>query len=105
MEKKNYKHFWTLPKLGDAVDARPAAIAILDRNRLAVATYRSHLYLLDIETRSLNQWSEQYGYPIKEKKWTEDSLCDRGYPLRLIPQQNGNLIMVSLHPIHVCFAP
>ena len=103
--KKNYKHFWTLPKLGDAVDARPAAIAILDRNRLAVATYRSHLYLLDIETRSLNQWSEQYGYPIKEKKWTEDSLCDRGYPLRLIPQQNGNLIMVSLHSIYVCFAP
>ncbi len=92
-----YEHFWTLPSLGGGADARPAAIAMVDGGKLAVATYRSHLYLLDIETRSLNEWSEQYGFPIREKKWTEDSLCDRGYPLRLIPRQNGSLVMVRMN--------
>jgi U3 small nucleolar RNA-associated protein 4 len=95
--KASYEHFWTLPSLGGAADARPAAVALLGGNRLAVSTYRSHVYVLDIETRSLNEWSEQYGFPIKEKKWTEDSLCGRGYPLRLIPQQNGRLVMVRMH--------
>jgi len=93
--KASYEHFWTLPNLGGGADARPAAVALLDGKRVAVATYRSHLYLLDIETRSLNEWSEQYGFPIREKKWTKDSLCGRGYPLRLIPQQNGRLVMAS----------
>lgn len=93
--KASYEHFWTMPNLGGWADARPAAVALLDKKRLAVATYRSHLYLLDIETRSLNKWSEQYGFPIREKKWTEDSLCGRGYPLRLMPQQNGRLVMAS----------
>lgn len=92
-----YEHFWTLPSLGGGADARPAAITLIEGRKLAIATYRSHLYLLDIETRSLNQWSEQYGFPIREKKWTEDSLCDRGYPLRLIPQQNGNVVMVCMN--------
>jgi len=91
-----YEHYWTLPSLGGGTDARPAAVTVLDGNRLAVATYRSHLYIFDIETKSLNKWSEQYGFPIKDKKWTEDSLCGRGYPLRLIPQQNGRLIMVRI---------
>lgn len=91
----SYEHFWTLPSLGGGSDARPAAVTLIDGKRLAVATYRSHLYLLDIETRSLNEWSEQYGFPIREKKWTEDSLCGRGYPLRLMPQQNGRLVMAS----------
>ena len=92
-----YEHFWTLPSLGGGADARPAAIALIDGKRLVIATYRSHLYLLDIETRSLNEWSEQYGFPIREKKWTEDPLCGRGYPLRLIPQENGRLVMVCIH--------
>ena len=92
----SFEHFWTLPSLGGGADARPAAVTLIDGKKLAVATYRSHLYLLDIETRSLNQWSEQYGFPIREKKWTEDLLCGRGYPLRLIPQENGRLIMVRI---------
>ena len=91
-----FEHFWTLPSLGGGVDDRPAAVALLDKKRLAVATYRSHLYVLDIETRSLNEWSKQYGFPIRKKKWTEDSLCGRGYPLRLLPQQNGRIVMVRL---------
>ena len=99
--KASYEHFWTLPNLGGGADARPAAVALLDKKRLAVATYRSHLYLLDIETRSLNKWSEQYGFPIREKKWTEDSLCGRGYPLRLMPQQNGRLVMVRIHSFSI----
>lgn len=96
-KKASYEHFWTLPSLGGGADARPAAVALLDGKRLAVATYRSHLYLLDLETQSLNEWSEQYGFPIREKKWTEDSLCGRGYPLRLIPLQDGRLVMVGFH--------
>ena len=98
-----YEHFWTLPSLGGWSDARPAAVTLLDGKRLAVATYRSHLYLLDIETRSLNEWSEQYGFPIREKKWTEDSLCGRGYPLRLMPQKNGRLVMVRTHSFCIFF--
>ncbi len=96
----SFEHFWTLPSLGGGADARPAAVTLIDGKKLAIATYRSHLYLLDIETRSLNEWSEQYGFPIREKKWTEDLLCGRGYPLRLIPQENGRLIMVRIEFIH-----
>lgn len=91
----SFEHFWTLPSLGGGSDARPAAVTLVDGKKLAIATYRSHLYLLDIETRSLNEWSEQYGFPIRENKWTENSLCGRGYPLRLIPQDNGRLVMTS----------
>jgi len=90
-----YEHFWTLPNLGGGTDARPAAVTLLDGNKLAVATYRSQLYLFDIETRSLNKWSEQYGFPLKDRKWSEDSLCGRGYPVRLIPLPNDRLIMAS----------
>lgn len=93
--KASFEHFWTLPSLGGDAGDRPAAVTLLDKKRLAVATYRSHLYVLDIETRSLNKWSEQYGFPIRKKKWTVDSLCGRGYPLRLLPQQNDRLIMTS----------
>jgi hypothetical protein len=94
--KALYEHYWTLPSLGSANDSRPAAIAIVDGNKLAVATYQSHLYLFDIESKSLNEWSEQNGFPIKDNKWTDNSLCGRGYPLRLIPlqQQKDRIIMV-----------
>lgn len=93
-KKRPYNHYWTLPSLGSGNHARPAAVALLDGNRLVVATYRSQLYVFDMDTKSLNEWSEKYGFPIKDKKWTEDSLCGRGYPLRLIPHENGRLIMV-----------
>mmetsp|Transcript_23727 Transcript_23727/g.51872 ORF Transcript_23727/g.51872 Transcript_23727/m.51872 type:complete len:496 (+) Transcript_23727:1160-2647(+) len=95
--QKSFQHFWTLPSLGAAtdIDARPAAVTLLDGNKLAVATYRSHLYVFDIETKSLNEWSERNGFPIKDRKWTEDSLCGRGYPVRLIPQSNGRLVLAS----------
>ena len=95
-KKSLYEHYWTLPSLGSANDSRPAAIAIVDGNKLAVATYQSHLYLFDIESKSLNEWSEQNGFPIKDNKWTGNSLCGRGYPLRLIPlqQQKDRIIMV-----------
>ncbi|VEU40989.1 unnamed protein product [Pseudo-nitzschia multistriata] len=94
-KNRPFEHFWTLPSLGGGTDARPAAVTLLDGNKLAVATYRSHLYLFDIETKSLNEWSEKYGFPLKDSKWTEDALCDRGYPVRLIPRQNGRLVLVS----------
>lgn len=94
-KQEPYEHFWTLPSLGGGTDSRPAAVTLLDGNKLAVATYRSHLYLFDIETKSLNKWSEHYGFPLKERKWTEDSLCGRGYPTRLIPLPNDRLIIAS----------
>jgi len=100
--KAHYEHYWTLPSLGGSSNgnddsSRPAAIAIVDGNKLAVATYRSHIYLFNIESKSLNEWSEQHGFPIKDNKWTDDLLCDKGYPLRLIPikDQKDRLIMTS----------
>jgi len=95
-----FEHYWSLPSLGNGTDAsRPAAITMMNGNKLAVATYRSHVYLFDIDSKKLNTWSEQLGYPVTDNKWTEDSLCGRGYPLRLIPLKeqtdDSRLIMAS----------
>ena len=101
-----FEHYWSLPSLGNGSDSsRPAAITMMNGNKLAVATYRSHVYLFDIDSKKLNTWSEQLGYPVTDNKWTEDSLCGRGYPLRLIPlkEQTDDSRLIMVRPVIYLF--
>ena len=65
---------------------------------LAVATYQSRIYVFDVTNKKLSPWSEQYAFPIESNKWTEDLLCRRDFPIRLManPTNEKQLLLVSL---------
>jgi hypothetical protein len=92
----NYQLNWTLPKLG-SYDARPAASIVVMKSKLAVATYQSHVYLFNIKEQRLSSWSEKHGFPIKSEKWTEDLICRKDFPVRLMenPKDRSQIIIVS----------
>jgi hypothetical protein len=91
-----YRHYWTIPSLG-GYDARAAAVTMIGESCLAVATYQSRIYVFDLPNKKLNPWSEQYGFPIESNKWTEDLLCRRDFPVRLManPTNEKQLLLVS----------
>jgi hypothetical protein len=90
-----YQHYWTIPSLGGH-DARQAATTMIGRSCLAVATYQSRIYVFDLAGKKLSPWSEQYGFPIESDKWTEDLLCRRDFPTRLMsnPSNEKQLLLV-----------
>ncbi|KAG7370078.1 hypothetical protein IV203_027824 [Nitzschia inconspicua] len=91
-----YHHDWTLPKIG-AFDTRPAASIVVMKYKLAVATYQSHVYLFNVKNKRLSSWSERHGFPIKSEKWTEDLLCRKDFPVRLMenPKDKSQIIIAS----------
>ncbi|KAL3916261.1 MAG: hypothetical protein SGILL_005257, partial [Bacillariaceae sp.] len=92
-----YRHEWTIPKLG-GYDARPAAATFILKDKLAVATYQSHVYVFNVFKKKLSSWSEKHGFPVRSQSWTEDLLCRKDYPVRLManPKNRGQLIIVSV---------
>lgn len=92
---KAYEHYWDLPSLGS--HQRPAAMTMIGDSQLAVATFHAHLYIFDLIGKKLSPWSEQNGFPVQANRWTEDLLCRRDFPLRLLvdPSKENQLIMVG----------
>jgi hypothetical protein len=90
-----FQHCWTLPNLGD----RPASMALIQNNQIAVATYKSRLYVFDMIEKKLSPFSERHGFPVESNRWTEDLPCRRDFPIRLMvnPRNKAQLIMVSVN--------
>jgi U3 small nucleolar RNA-associated protein 4 len=87
----SYQPYWTVPSMAKA---RPAALALIQGNQMAVATFTSQVYLFDLTAKRLNPWSEQHGFPIE--KWPSELASRRDFPVRLIsnPSDPNQLILV-----------
>jgi hypothetical protein len=88
-----YAHYWTIP---DLPGSRPAAVAMVGKSHLAVATVSFQIYVFDLERKSLTPWSETNKFPIE--KWPTEISHRKDFPVRLFvnPSDDSQLIMVRV---------
>lgn len=87
-----YGFYWSVPDLSGA---RPAAIAIIKENQLAIATVSFHVYVFDLEQCKLTPWSQANKFPIE--RWPMEISNRKDFPVRLFtnPKNESQLIMSS----------
>ena len=90
-ESEGYDHYWTIPGLAGS---RPAAISVVGKSQVAVATVSFQIYVFDMERQKLSPWSEENKFPIE--KWPTEISHRKDFPVRLIvnPDDDTQLIMV-----------
>ena len=90
-ESDEYAHCWTIPGLAGS---RPAAITMVGKSHVAVATVSFQIYVFDIESQKLSPWSEDNKFPIE--KWPTEISHRKDFPVRLFvnPDDDTQLIMV-----------
>ena len=92
-----YGLYWSVPDLAGAC---PAAIAVINETKLAIATVSFHVYVFDLEERKLTPWSEANKFPIE--RWPIEISNRKDFPVRLFtnPKNESQLIMVGPIQVH-----
>ena len=99
-----YQRWWSLPTLNTAVTA-VTFLELQVRPMIAVACVNFALYIFDLSTRELSDWSVQAGYPLSSNKIPNDLAGRNDYPIRIgtNPANPSTLLIVRILMLSMYF--